>query len=149
MKLIATVTQVPRGCVLVVFSHEGEMLNLEVETGRRKEDTCLFSQTPDVTPGGSVGLFFKGTGFTLIDSAPPHRYPHRPYLHMYTSSNELEEVGIISLAGMNIECDANKEDLLGVSPEGPLGILSHHFCRNRFVSRCSQLRIRTYLQRLH
>lgn len=40
---------------------------------------------------------------------------HRPYLHIYTSSNELEELGVISLHGMNIECDANKEALLGVS----------------------------------
>ncbi|KIJ19791.1 hypothetical protein PAXINDRAFT_166017 [Paxillus involutus ATCC 200175] len=37
----------------------------------------------------------------------------RPYLHIYTSSNELEEVGIISLTGMNIECDSHKEALLG------------------------------------
>ncbi|KAF9242944.1 hypothetical protein BU15DRAFT_86709 [Melanogaster broomeanus] len=37
----------------------------------------------------------------------------RPYLHIYTSSNELEEVGIISLHGMNIDCDSNKEALLG------------------------------------
>lgn len=39
----------------------------------------------------------------------------RPYLHMYTSSNEVEEVGVISLTGMNIECDSIKEALVGVS----------------------------------
>lgn len=37
----------------------------------------------------------------------------RPYLHIYTSSKEVEEVGIISLHGMNIECDSIKEALLG------------------------------------
>ncbi|KAI6168912.1 hypothetical protein EDD17DRAFT_1523588 [Pisolithus thermaeus] len=37
----------------------------------------------------------------------------RPYLHMYTDSKEVEEVGLISLHGMNIECDSNKEALLG------------------------------------
>ncbi|KAH7888140.1 hypothetical protein F5I97DRAFT_2014620, partial [Phlebopus sp. FC_14] len=37
----------------------------------------------------------------------------RPYLHIYTNSNELEEVGFISLSGINIECDSNKEALLG------------------------------------
>ncbi|KIJ70625.1 hypothetical protein HYDPIDRAFT_172396 [Hydnomerulius pinastri MD-312] len=37
----------------------------------------------------------------------------RPYLHIYTNSSELEEVGIISLQGMNIECDPSKEALLG------------------------------------
>lgn len=43
----------------------------------------------------------------------------RPYLHMYTHSNELEEVGIISLDGVNVESDPQKELLLGVR--------NHHF----------------------
>lgn len=38
----------------------------------------------------------------------------RPYLHIYTSSNELEEVGIVSLSGVNVEADPAKEALLGV-----------------------------------
>lgn len=50
---------------------------------------------------------------------------HRPYLHMYKSSKEVEEVGIISLRGMNIECDSNKETLLGVS----ILLLFFFFCR--------------------
>ncbi|KAL4075575.1 hypothetical protein J3A83DRAFT_4356841 [Scleroderma citrinum] len=37
----------------------------------------------------------------------------RPYLHIYTNSKEVDEVGIISLHGTNIECDSNKEALLG------------------------------------
>ncbi|KAG1739940.1 uncharacterized protein EDB91DRAFT_1053464 [Suillus paluster] len=37
----------------------------------------------------------------------------RPYLHIYTHSNELEEAGVISLHGANLECDAQKELLLG------------------------------------
>ncbi|KAI5894442.1 kinesin-domain-containing protein [Schizophyllum commune H4-8] len=37
----------------------------------------------------------------------------RPYLHIYTSSNELEEVGIVSLSGVNVEADPAKEALLG------------------------------------
>lgn len=43
----------------------------------------------------------------------------RPYLHMYTHSNELEEVGVISLDGVNVESDPQKELLLGVC--------NHHF----------------------
>ena len=39
----------------------------------------------------------------------------RPYLHMYARSNELEEVGVVSLAGTNVESDPQKEMLLGVS----------------------------------
>jgi len=39
----------------------------------------------------------------------------RPYLHIYTHSNELEEDGLISLHGANLECDTQKEELLGVS----------------------------------
>jgi hypothetical protein len=34
---------------------------------------------------------------------------------MYAHSNELEEVGVISLAGVNVESDPHKESLLGVS----------------------------------
>ncbi|KAG2014032.1 kinesin [Coprinopsis cinerea AmutBmut pab1-1] len=37
----------------------------------------------------------------------------RPYLHMYAHSNEVEEVGIITLSGVNVESDPLKESLLG------------------------------------
>ncbi|TFK22194.1 kinesin-like protein [Coprinopsis marcescibilis] len=37
----------------------------------------------------------------------------RPYLHVYAHSNELEEVGIITLSGVNVESDPLKESLLG------------------------------------
>lgn len=33
---------------------------------------------------------------------------------MYAHSNELEEVGIVSLTGVNVESDPHKESLLGV-----------------------------------
>ena len=38
----------------------------------------------------------------------------RPYLHMYLHSNEIEEIGVISLDGVNVESDPQKEKLLGV-----------------------------------
>lgn len=38
----------------------------------------------------------------------------RPYLHIYSHSNELEEIGIINLDGVNVESDPQKELLLGV-----------------------------------
>ncbi|KAF9526270.1 kinesin-like protein [Crepidotus variabilis] len=37
----------------------------------------------------------------------------RPYLHVFAHSNELEETGIISLSGVNVESDPHKESLLG------------------------------------
>ncbi|KAF9076708.1 kinesin-like protein [Rhodocollybia butyracea] len=37
----------------------------------------------------------------------------RPHLHMYAHSNELEEIGIVSLTGVNVESDPLKESLLG------------------------------------
>jgi kinesin family protein 1 len=37
----------------------------------------------------------------------------RPYLHVFAHSNELEETGIISLIGVNVESDPHKESLLG------------------------------------
>ncbi|KAG5732272.1 Kinesin-like protein [Termitomyces sp. T112] len=37
----------------------------------------------------------------------------RPHLHIYKHSNELEEIGIVSLSGVNVESDPHKEFLLG------------------------------------
>ncbi|KZV94023.1 kinesin-like protein [Exidia glandulosa HHB12029] len=37
----------------------------------------------------------------------------RPYLHMYARSNELDEVGVISLAGAKVEYDPTMDDLFG------------------------------------
>ncbi|RPD62104.1 kinesin-domain-containing protein [Lentinus tigrinus ALCF2SS1-7] len=37
----------------------------------------------------------------------------RPYLHMYAHSNEIEEIGVISLAGVNVESHPEMEALLG------------------------------------
>ncbi|KAL0566226.1 hypothetical protein V5O48_015791 [Marasmius crinis-equi] len=37
----------------------------------------------------------------------------RPYLHMYAHSDEVEEVGVVTLTGVNVESDPQKELLLG------------------------------------
>ncbi|KII95978.1 hypothetical protein PLICRDRAFT_87278 [Plicaturopsis crispa FD-325 SS-3] len=37
----------------------------------------------------------------------------RPYLHMYSHSNEVEEIGVVSLNGVNVESDPLKSSLLG------------------------------------
>ena len=38
----------------------------------------------------------------------------RPYLHMFAHSNEVEEIGVISLTGVNAESNPEMEALLGV-----------------------------------
>lgn len=38
----------------------------------------------------------------------------RPYLHIYAHSDEVEEVGVINLNGVNIESNPEMEALLGV-----------------------------------
>lgn len=38
---------------------------------------------------------------------------------MFAHSDELEEVGIVSLTGVNVECDPLKESLLGASITNP------------------------------
>ncbi|KAH9012928.1 hypothetical protein EDB85DRAFT_999259 [Lactarius pseudohatsudake] len=37
----------------------------------------------------------------------------RPYLHVYTQSNEVEEMIVISLDGVNVESNPDMESLLG------------------------------------
>ncbi|TFK56261.1 kinesin-like protein [Heliocybe sulcata] len=37
----------------------------------------------------------------------------RPYLHMYSNSNELEELGVVSLSGVNVESNPDMGTLLG------------------------------------
>lgn len=41
--------------------------------------------------------------------------PPSPHLYMYTHSNELEEVGVISLSGVKVESSIDMATLLGVS----------------------------------
>lgn len=42
-------------------------------------------------------------------------FPSRPYLHVYSQSNEVEEIAVINLDGTNVDSDPQKELLLGVS----------------------------------
>ena len=39
---------------------------------------------------------------------------HRPYLHVFGHSNELDELGVISLTGVKIEHNPEMEKLFGV-----------------------------------
>ena len=45
---------------------------------------------------------------------PKNPLSNRPYLHVFEHSDEVEETGIISLSGVNVENDPHKESLLGV-----------------------------------
>jgi kinesin family member 1 len=64
--------------------------------------------------GRNVGLFSEGTLFIATCISTNLVELSRPYLHTYTHSNELEEVGVISLDGVNVDSDPQKELLLGV-----------------------------------
>ena len=71
--------------------------------------------------GKDDGLFFDGKKDDFL-SLPLSMmmmtmiwFSSRPYLHMYAHSNEVEELGVISLFGVNVESDPLKESLLGVS----------------------------------
>src|SRR5260221_3374197 len=50
---------------------------------------------------------------------PPHfglfSHSDRPYLHVYKHSNEIEEVTVIGLDGVNVESNPEMESILGVS----------------------------------
>lgn len=71
-------------------------------------------------------------GMTLTDI--------RPYLHIYSSSNELEEVGIASLTGVNVESNPEMETILGVRSRHMVPIstllmnLQKRFCFTLFTS---------------
>jgi hypothetical protein len=47
-----------------------------------------------------------------------HALP-RPYLHVYKQSNEVEEITVISLDGVNVESNSDMESLLGVRRQIP------------------------------
>lgn len=71
---------------------------------------------PVKTHGRNDGSFSEG-GFdpsTCSGGSRLTREQSRPYLHIYQHSNELEELGIVSLDAVNVESDPQKEILLGV-----------------------------------
>ncbi|KAG0695782.1 hypothetical protein DFH29DRAFT_954061 [Suillus ampliporus] len=110
------------------FGHAGEIILSQVPT----ETDCATTGKPStrVLPEGvklnscttlvprSDGPTKRGHLLILTDASEniwERRWfvLRRPYLHIYTHSNELEEAGLISLHGANLECDAQKELLLG------------------------------------
>ena len=50
----------------------------------------------------------------------------RPYLYAYKHSDEVEEVSIISLTGVNVESNSDMEALLGVHIMSSLSMVSCH-----------------------
>ncbi|ESK87954.1 kinesin family protein [Moniliophthora roreri MCA 2997] len=110
------------------FGHQGDIVlsqepSDEESTTSKKppsieslEGIKLISETKIITR--SDGSTKKGHLLILTDamqSVWEKRWfvLRRPYLHMYTHSNELEEVGVVTLTGVNVESDPQKEQLLG------------------------------------
>ncbi|KAH7912466.1 hypothetical protein BJ138DRAFT_1004364 [Hygrophoropsis aurantiaca] len=111
------------------FGHAGEIILSQVPSD--SDNSAALGKSPSREPPESVKL--NSCTNLIPQSDGPTKRGHlmiltdagrdiwekrwfvlrRPYLHVYTQSNELEEVGVISLHGVNIESDPNKEMLLG------------------------------------
>ncbi|KAH0839542.1 hypothetical protein J3R83DRAFT_428 [Lanmaoa asiatica] len=107
----------PNEIVLSQVPSETDRPTPTSKASRPCDNTVKLNSTVTLVPR-SDGPTKRGHLFILTDASHDtwgKRWfvLRRPYLHMYTGSSELEEVGIISLSGMNIECDPNKEALLG------------------------------------
>lgn len=55
----------------------------------------------------------------------------RPYLHVYKHSNEIEEVTVIGLDGVNVESNPEMESLLGVGAACPFVYLILMYTQKR------------------
>ncbi|KAK7061255.1 kinesin-like protein [Favolaschia claudopus] len=82
------------------------------------EGLKLISETKLIPRSDANGSTKKGHLMILTDASQniwEKRWfvLKRPYLHIYSHSNELEEVGVVSLEGVNVESDPHKEMLLG------------------------------------
>ncbi|KAF9004702.1 kinesin-like protein [Cyathus striatus] len=105
----------------IVLSQEPESEETPVSGKRFLEpasyDSLKFISETKVVPRGD-GATKKGH-LTILTDARENIWERRwfvlkrPYLHIYMHSNELEETGIISLSGVNVESDPAKEALLG------------------------------------
>ncbi|KAJ7638375.1 kinesin-like protein [Roridomyces roridus] len=113
------------------FGHRGEIILSqdpsepdEVKPPKRKggvipeEQLKLISETKLIPKSDASGSTKKGHLMILTDAGQnvwEKRWfvLKRPYLHVYAHSNELEEIGIVSLDGVNVESDPHKEALLG------------------------------------
>ncbi|TRM68597.1 hypothetical protein BD626DRAFT_118862 [Schizophyllum amplum] len=110
------------------FGHKGEIVlsqdpreDDEISQKSRKYDESLdglklVSETKLVPR--TDGVTKKGYLLILTDAVQGQWEKRwfvlkRPYLHIYAHSNELEEIGIVSLSGVNVESDPAKEALLG------------------------------------
>ncbi|KAJ8595053.1 kinesin-domain-containing protein [Rhizopogon salebrosus TDB-379] len=106
------------------FGHVGEIILSQVPT---ESDGAVALTKPSIRklPEGvklnsctilvprSDGPTKKGYLMVLTDASQNIWAKRWPYLHIYAHSNELEEAGLISLHGANLECDTQKELLLG------------------------------------
>jgi hypothetical protein len=82
----------------------------------QRRDTCSCLSTPQRISGKGFGLFSAGSYHLFLLSVPTlNNHARRPYLYIYAHSNELEEVGIISLTGVKVEHNPDMETLFVVS----------------------------------
>ncbi|PPQ81085.1 hypothetical protein CVT25_014548 [Psilocybe cyanescens] len=106
------------------FGHRGKIILSQDPTDPEENGTS--KQTPDLAALDGLKLISetkvvprsdgstkKGHLMILTDASQDIWERKWPYLHIFAHSNELEETGIISLTGVNVESDPHKESLLG------------------------------------
>ena len=97
--------------------------------------------------GNGGGLYSEGNVICLRSGLFSHR--DRPYLHVYKHSNEIEEVTVIGLDGVNVESNPEMESLLGVGTAYPFAYLILTYPkRDRSHSHSLLPRTHTHLRRL-
>ncbi len=64
--------------------------------------------------GNGGGLSSEGEISTCLPRFGVFSHSDRPYLYVYKHSNEIEEVTVIGLDGVNVESNPEMESLLGV-----------------------------------
>ncbi|KAJ8514888.1 hypothetical protein ONZ45_g7618 [Pleurotus djamor] len=107
------------------FGHRGEIV-LSQEPTDPEESTISLPKVPAFETLDELKLISETKLVPLIDTAVKKGHLNIlvnatediwerrwPYLHMFARSNEVEELGVINLTGVNIESDPQKELLLG------------------------------------
>ncbi|KAJ3558619.1 hypothetical protein NM688_g814 [Phlebia brevispora] len=113
------------------FGHRGEIVLSQEPIESEASSTVSTSKAPSVQSTDSLKLMSqtkivprndgptkKGHLLVMIDANEnvwERRWfvLRRPYLHMYKHSNEIEEVAVVNLNGVNIESNPEMEALLG------------------------------------
>lgn len=115
LKLTSTTKLVGRRYAHPAYQREEETYLCSSDAPTKKGYLTMLTDASQNTWEKRWFVLRRSVSFGLLScTTADHRETTRPYLHMYLHSNEIEEIGVISLEGVNIESDPQKELLLGV-----------------------------------